>query len=207
MKILTVNGSPRKNNTSGLLLSELEKLMPRHIERKNLYVQNSTDFSPQDQDVTVLAFPLYVDGLPSQLLSFLVSGGAGKIFAEGTSVYCIINCGFYEASHSRVASSIIQNCCMRTGAEYMGCLRIGSGGGIVGALKRDSLGFPARKISRELSFLAYAIINRRKYDTEVSADYPRFIYKAGADIAWRIQAAKNGVSLHEMPDFTDHGIV
>lgn len=207
MKILTVNGSPRKSSTSGLLLAELEKLLPRNTEHKSLSVKRNTDFSPQNQDVTVLAFPLYVDGLPSQLLSFLVSGGAEKIFTKGTSVYCIINCGFYEASHSRVASSIIKNCCTRTGAEYMGCLRIGSGGGIVGALKRESVGFPVRKISRELSHFAYAIINRRKYDNEVSADYPRFIYKTGADIAWRMQAVQNGVSLHGTLNHTDLDIV
>lgn len=207
MKILTVNGSPRKSSTSGLLLAEFEKLLPREIDHKGLSVKNCTDFSPQNQDVTVLAFPLYVDGLPSQLLSFLVSGGADKIFTEGTSVYCIINCGFYEASHSRVASSIIKNCCIRKDAEYMGCLRIGSGGGIVSALKRESLGFPVRKISRELSRFAHAVINRRKYDNEVSADYPRFIYKTGADVAWRIQAVRNGVSLHGMPKHTDRDIV
>ena len=78
MKIALINGSPkRKDSASGLILKELQGLIPSENEIINLHFTKKQPVSSdlellQDCSIMDLAFPLYVDSLPSHLLSCLV---------------------------------------------------------------------------------------------------------------------------------------
>ena len=84
MKISMINGSPKVNTScSGLLLEQIKKdiLEQRKDvfspEDFNIYRMNINPLGDADiaeivkSDIIVVAFPLYVDGIPSHMLSAL----------------------------------------------------------------------------------------------------------------------------------------
>ena len=104
MKISLINGSPKaKNSCSDYLLKEIKKLLAENNEiyefntRAGILPIRSLE-TLNSSDAIVLAFPLYIDSLPSHFLRFLE---ALEIYFKSNKnhtirVYAISNCGFYE---------------------------------------------------------------------------------------------------------------
>ncbi|HAW69762.1 MAG TPA: hypothetical protein DHD79_09105, partial [Firmicutes bacterium] len=67
-------------------------------------------------DTLVFAFPLYVDGIPSHLLSCLsqMEGYLKPLASKEMRVYAIVNCGFYEGRQNQHALDMMQNWCAKT---------------------------------------------------------------------------------------------
>jgi hypothetical protein len=77
--------------------------------------------------VVVLAAPLYVDGIPSHVLRFLLEAEQFCKAACHFKLYVISNSGFIEGRHSEIHLKQYRCWCERAGVAYGGGLGIGGG--------------------------------------------------------------------------------
>ena len=115
MKIAMINGSPKsKDSTSGQILKELKTCLINDATYTD-YQFNKPQPSEEalltlnDFDVLVFAFPLYVDGIPSHLLSCLKKIQQSGLSNKNITVYCIVNSGFYDGIQNSNAVEILHN--------------------------------------------------------------------------------------------------
>lgn len=202
MRIALVNGSPKpKNSSSEILLNTLmTKLQDKSIISKHDFRKQSLDNKDLDliqaSDVLVIAFPLYVDGIPAQLLSCLMQMEESfKLNANSNiSVYAIVNCGFYEGKQASIALDMIENLCISSGIKYMQGMGIG-GGGMLPMLSESTEGKgPWNNLWNSINKFASNILSESSDENIfVSPNIPRFIYKIGGDAGWRRQGKANGL--------------
>lgn len=208
MKVSLINGSPKaKDSSSGMILEELETLLSPFHDIVNLHVRKKQLSGEElklmeNSEVMVLAFPLYVDALPSHLLSCLMqleqhlknSGIHRK-----HRVYAIVNCGFYEGEQNIHALEIIENWCARTGIVYGGGLGVGAGG-MMSIISKTAAGKgPKKNFSQALNVLADRISNGEKGENICfSPNFPRFLYKAAGEMGWRQTAKSNGLKTRDL---------
>jgi multimeric flavodoxin WrbA len=79
-------------------------------------------------DALVIALPLYVDGVPSHVLKFLVQ--AEKFCKDNNchfKLYVISNCGFYEGRQCKNELAIMRSFCNVAGLQWGAGLGIGGG--------------------------------------------------------------------------------
>ncbi len=101
MKITVINGSPKAVKSNSEILGNYLSSLLKENEIKKYY---SISFKLNDKikneiynsDVLIFLFPLYVDGIPSNLLKLLVEFEKKKVIKSGNKIYCIVNNGFYE---------------------------------------------------------------------------------------------------------------
>ena len=201
MKISIVNGSQKSGESNtGIILRELNSLLAKDNEIGNhtlgvkqfpekIYAELVTS------DVIVLAFPLYTDSIPSNVLAMLIEleGFFKKQKADGTLVYGIINNGFYEGKQTHIAFEILQNWCARTGLRFGG--GIGQGAGeMIGATKNTSVrNGPFNNLGRALASLAKKMEAKEPFETVYLSPYfPRFLWRLMAvHTFWHPLAFKN----------------
>lgn len=203
MKITLVCGSPKAAGvgTSAFLLDSLSALLPDGIERETIYLNRQTITAEQadallSADAAVIAFPLYVDGVPSQLLSCMeqlekLCDGREKL----PVVYVICNCGFFEPKHCHGAVDIMRFWTEHCGMKWGGGFSCGGGGGLdqMKGLAPLNAG-PLREYGELLADVADAAAKTEPLpDRYVSVQLPGFAYKAGAHSNWRRTARKNGL--------------
>lgn len=208
MKLCFINGSPRiKGSSSGIILEELEALLSQYHEIVRIHLTKKQPLKSdyellKDCRAIVFAFPLYVDSLPSHLLSCLEQleqqlKNSG--FIHGCTVYAIVNCGFYEGRQNLPALDIMKCWCVRAGAVWGGGLGIG-GGGMVPVISNitDGKG-PKRNFSHGLHVLADRIANQETGENLCfSPNFPRFLYKMAAEMGWRQAAKNNGLKTRDL---------
>ena len=181
MKITLINGSPkRRDSASGVILSQLKGYMKSDASLCELHFftphpQPEQLQAAADSDVLIFAFPLYVD------------------------VYAILNCGFYEGCQNAVAIKMMENWCCRSGLEWGYGIGAG-GGGMVSALANVPAGRgPGASLGKALCRLAEDSAAQRAGETVfVQMDFPRFAYKAAAEMGWRQAVKKNGMKTKEI---------
>ncbi len=133
MKVLILNGSPKKKSSTSKLLGRMMGLLltGNEVEYSSLRVKSEY---PQilrqltDIDVLVLAAPLYVDGIPSHVLEFLQQ--AEKFCTQNSCnflVYAISNNGFIEGVHNKSHLKMYECWCRRAGVTWSGGIGIGGG--------------------------------------------------------------------------------
>lgn len=224
MKGILINGSPKRNGSaSGVLLDDLRSLLAPDTETAAMavtaahpaaspaYTGMHWEPSPEEQkklgglSFLVLSFPLYVDGIPSHLLSFLTElerwQNQSRLL-EGDkllAVYAAVNCGFYEGKQAAIALRIVENWCVRCGFEYkqgIGC----AAGGMLAHLKGVPLvKGPKKPLGAALTDMAANIERLEKgNDRFFSLSIPRPLYIAAAHIGWRKQGRENGLTVKEL---------
>jgi hypothetical protein len=178
-----------------------------------------------DVDLFVLASPLYVDSLPylvtrcleriadhragvrSQAADAGVPGtgcvGSWSKPARGPRFLAILNCGFPEAEHNRVALDICRAFARRAGLEWAGGLALGGGEAIpqtplaeAGALVRhvrEALDLTA------VALLAGAPVPERAVELMARPLVPDRVYTAIGAIRW-LRAARSEGTLRRMAD-------
>lgn len=200
MRIALINGSPkRKNSASAFLLKELsEKLADCVCTEISLHARGTVaDAAMADLlevDALVLAFPLYVDGVPSHLLAELCEMQHLLAGRKPLSVYAMVNCGFFEGQQAKVALRIVENWCTRCGFDWCGGIGIG-GGGMLLALRNVPAGNGPRKpVSEAIGCLSEMIRENQPMNNRfVSPAFPRLLYKLTAQSGWREEIRKNGL--------------
>ncbi len=140
-------GSPktRSASTSGVIGNRvLDQLHQRGWETEALTLK-ATSFAPEGEaallravdaaDLLLLAFPLYVDGLPSLLtraVERIAAHRAGGGERRPLGLAIIINNGFPESFQNNVALSICRNFAGAAGMVWLGGFALGAGESVVG---------------------------------------------------------------------------
>lgn len=151
-------------------------------------------------DKVVLVMPLYVDGIPSQVLRLMeMLEKSGK--DPDKKIYCIANMGFYESHQIRNLLGMVKEWADVSGFTYCGGLAIGAGE-MVGSMMRmpDPSKGPARNVTLGIDEVARAI-KGGTYISDIYADaykFPRFLYMLAANCGWPRGAKANGIKPKEL---------
>ena len=198
MKIALINASPKPSHSgSGNLMACLEKDFPKKssvkcFELHKKEIPEATLRELLDMDTWVILCPLYIDALPSHLLSCLVQVEKAAP-AKKIRIYGVINCGFYEGIQTETGFEVMKNWCARCGFEFCGGMGIGGGGLLSTVPALENKNHPKLGVLIKFKGFARSIAKGREYPVVYkSTSMPRPIYKAGAEISWRVIAAKNG---------------
>lgn len=174
MNILLLNGSPRRAAASSrLILDQFRAALEPAHSCSLVETQPAAQATPADlaAGLVVVAFPLYVDSLPSGLLEWLLSyellrkaegpnshspmapGQPAGTTAPAPGLIAIANCGFHEGEQNRSTLEILQNFCSRSGLQWLGGLGIGTGEMIRGLKDAPPDMFIKRPVSAALDSL------------------------------------------------------
>ncbi|MBI3170674.1 MAG: NAD(P)H-dependent oxidoreductase, partial [Chloroflexi bacterium] len=166
-------GSPRtRKSTSASLGNYLfDQLKARGVETEVIQIYTSINSQEKmkrlieavnNADLTVLAFPLYVDTLPFPVISALEKISANRIPSD-TQVYfaAISNCGFPEAHHTDTALNICAEFARQNGFDWLGSLALGGGEGLVHGTPLNEMDGRAIPIKTSLELAAEALANRQ----------------------------------------------
>lgn len=133
MKTVFINGSPKKRfSASNYFL----KLQSTFVRGQNVFLNLRTKSDHKkifdqiiDADVVIFSIPLYVDCVPSHVVTFLREM---EIFCKGKldlKIYVIANNGFIEGSQNAPLFRVMENFCIRCNLQW--CGGIGIGGGVM----------------------------------------------------------------------------
>ena len=146
----------------------------------------------------VLGVPLYVDGLPAQVLRIMETlYAAQRDQFPGLTVYAVSNLGLYESAQIHVLLDMVKNWCAKMGMTYGGGLAIGAGG-LMSAFKDLSLtALPNKALGRGMNRLAEAIRAKQPMDNLYvqPTAIPRRVYMLAAHTLFRRTGKKNGVNV------------
>ena len=196
-KVILLNGSMRGVNANsykfGLKLSEYlgEESEFLHLKdyRKDL---SGLVSSLGEAEVIVLCIPLYVDGLPSQVIR-LFETFQKTYSGRALKVYVLSNMGLYETSQLNDLFVAVHKWCDCMHFEYCGGVGLSAGEmfGVVMQVLPFHLG-PTRYASKVVQMLAKAIDGRRAMEDTFAEPFlfPRWLYIAVANTNWRITAKK-----------------
>jgi len=201
--VILLNGSLRGRRGNGYyLLQRLQECgLGECAERGIVEVLRDPDRFAGElslADALVIAAPLYVDGLPAQMLRLMEElyekRGAVK---EGLRVYVLSNLGFYESVQIKTLLDIVKNWCKRMDFVYGGGLAVGAGG-MMSAFRSIPLGAgPNKALGRDLKKLAVAIRTGGEMGNIFSQPsfLPRFIYMQAAHTLFRRTGKANGAKV------------
>ena len=134
MKTVFINGSPKKKLSVSSYLLGIVRLFVRG-EVVTDQVRNVKDHerilnSIKDADTVVFGVPLYVDGVPSHMLTFMKE--MEKFCVENEihlNVYVLSNGGFIEGCQNKPLMQVFENFCKR--CNFVWCGGVGIGGGVM----------------------------------------------------------------------------
>lgn len=199
-KVVLLNGSMRSaNGNSAKLARRLYGLVETMCEIVNLsdYINCEADPLPilDGAGALVLCVPLYVDGLPSQVVRFM-KRVEDAYDGKPLHVYVLANMGLYENKQLENLFSMVRQWCGSVGFLYCGGLGV-SAGELVGGLM-DLLPFgkgPLYNIDTQIDRLALAI-DAGEYRGEFfrgPGNFPRWLYIQIANRNWNRTARRNGI--------------
>ena len=201
-------GSPRtRKSTSASLGTYLfEQLKSRGIETEVIQVYTSINSPVKTQamldavnnaDLTVLAFPLYVDSLPAPVIEALEKIAAHRN-SHPSRFAAIANCGFPEARHNDTALAICAEFARQTGFDWLGSLALGGGEGLVHGVPLNEMDGRAIPIKKSLELAAESLamglpISRSAQDLLARPIIPNWMYKLFGGFGWKQAAKQYGV--------------
>lgn len=133
MKILILNGSPKKKSSTSKFLGKMAGVLLTGCKIQYASLRTKSDYPKilqqlKDIDALILAAPLYVDGIPSHVLEFLLQAEEFCIkHSCHFLVYAISNNGFIEGTHNKSHLRMYECWCRRTGLIWGGGVGIGGG--------------------------------------------------------------------------------
>lgn len=208
-KALMLIGSPKAKNSTSEALGNylLNGLNKKGYIAEKLHIPATLKHDVQglidkvnETDLLIIAFPLYVDSLPSPLIKAL------ELIAEHRnnhqsdklqSLMVIINCGFPEAHQNDTALRICKSFASHANFKWLGGLAMG-GGPAIGGKPIDQLGGMTRNLVKVLDMAIEAIADNKEIPIEaidlMSAKlFPGWIFTLFADRGWKTQAKQYGV--------------
>ncbi len=132
MKTVFINASPKKKFSASAYFLSVQKFFVKG-EKVIEFLRTKEDYNRilntlKDANAVVFCLPLYVDCMPSHVLSFLKE--MEKFCQENNSklnIYAIANNGFIEGVQSEVLMQVFRNFCTRSGLTWGGGIGIGGG--------------------------------------------------------------------------------
>ena len=123
----------------------------------------------------VFGMPLYVDGLPSQVVRLMELFEKHCVYDK--KVYVVSNMGFYESRQLANLMSMVKDWCKACGIEYCGGVAIG-GGGMMGSVIKYGSNGPGKNVYDSLVTLGERI-NKSDNSSDIYTSaykFPRFMY-------------------------------
>ena len=204
MKIIIINGSPKTlKSNSEILGNYLFPLLKENNIKKyySIYFQlnDKTKNEIYNSDVLIFIFPLYVDGIPSNLLKLLVKFEKENVVRPKTKIYCIVNNGFYEGKQNFLALLHMKNWCKKVNAKWGQGIGIGSGE-LLPYLKKFKLGQgPLKNLEKILSRFSRNILTLNSdKNIYITPNWPRSLYFIQGSISWILKARKNNLKIREL---------
>lgn len=157
-------------------------------------------------DLTLLAFPLYVDSLPSQVIRMLeLAESRGGTSLEGRGLAVLVNSGFPERGQMDMAIRICRLFARDMGMEWMGALALPAGPMINGTPLAEAGGRARHQVSG-LVQAAQALKAGHPVPEEAAEEYaalgvPRWLYVIMANRGWGAMSRRGGarVDLRRAP--------
>lgn len=139
MKTVFINGSPKKRFSVSSYFGKLQSLFIRG-QKVFLRLRTKSDYKKIfeeliDADTVIFLIPLYVDSVPSHILSFFHE--MESFCKENNSklkIYAIANNGFIEGKQNATLFRVVENFCTQANLLWSGGIGIG-GGVMFNALK------------------------------------------------------------------------
>ena len=204
MKITIINGSPKTvKSNSEILGNYLFPLLKENNIKKyySIYFQlnDKTKNEIYNSDVLIFIFPLYVDGIPSNLLKLLVKFEKESVVRPETKIYCIVNNGFYEGKQNFLALLHMKNWCKKVNAKWGQGIGIGSGE-LLPYLKKFKLGQgPLKNLEKILNRLSRNILTLNSdKNIYINPNWPKSLYFIQGSISWILKARKNNLKIREL---------
>ena len=204
MKISVINGSPKAIKSNSEIFGNYLSSLLKENEIKKYY---SISFRLNDEnkneiynsDVLIFLFPLYVDGIPSNLLKLFVEFEKEKVVNPATRVYCIVNNGFYEGKQNRLAILQIKNWCEKVNARWGQGIGVGAGE-LLPYLKKYPLGQgPLKNLGKVLNkFSANILTLKSDKDIYVNPNWLKSLYFFQGTISWILKGRKNNLRVREL---------
>ena len=197
--VLLVGSMRSENGNSAKLAKKLGTRLPDGFEIVSLkrYLDSTSElFSVLEAAETlVLCTPLYVDGLPSQVIRFMENAQQHPSWCP-RKVYVLANMGLYESSQLINLFSMVKQWCGKMGTEYCGGLGV-SAGELLGVLM-EYIPFhigPSKNASKGMDRLAAAIRQGAKTEDIYTEPFcfPRSLYIKIANTNWNKTSRKNGI--------------
>ena len=132
MKTVLINCSPRKRFCASAYFLSLQRLFVRG-DKVSERLRTPADHARileqlRDAQAVVFCLPLYVDGIPSHVLSFLeVMEAYCRNNSLDLNVYCVANNGFIEGCQNEPLMQVFEHFCTRAGLTWGGGVGIGGG--------------------------------------------------------------------------------
>ncbi|MDU1854962.1 MAG: hypothetical protein E6789_05610 [Clostridium baratii] len=204
--IILVNGSPKgKKSCSNYLLETIKE----NIEKDNIVSEliiNDNRIKREEKfnilvnsDVIIIAFPLYVDCLPSCVISFLQEFENylnNKKIEKEIILYGIVNCGFFEGEQNKYALKVLKNYTNHISfLTYGGGLGIGGGAFLGGS---QSIPWQAKIRSdgkKNLDILCEAIDKKiiLKDNVYTNISMNKKLYSMAGSFGWISEGIKNKI--------------
>lgn len=204
MKIIIINGSPKTiKSNSEILGNYLFPLLKENNIKKyySIYFQlnDKTKNEIYNSDVLIFIFPLYVDGIPSNLLKLLVKFEKENVVRPKTKIYCIVNNGFYEGKQNFLALLHMKNWCKKVNAKWGQGIGIGSGE-LLPYLKRFKLGQgPLKNLEKILNRFSRNILTLNSdKNIYINPNWPKSLYFIQGSFSWILKARKNNIKIREL---------
>ena len=204
MKITLINGSPKAVKSNSEILGNYLSSLLKENEIKKYY---SISFKLNDKmkneiynsDVLIFLFPLYVDGIPSNLLKLLVEFEKEKVIKSGSKIYCAVNNGFYEGKQNQLAILQMKNWCEKVKAKWGQGIGVG-GGELLPYLKKCKLGKgPLKNLGIALEKFSDNILNfKSDEDIYINPNWLRILYFVQGSISWILKARKNNLRVKDL---------
>ena len=162
-------------------------------------LDNNIKTNIYNSDILIFIFPLYVDSIPSNLLSLLVNFENEKLINSKTKIYCIVNNGFFEGVQNHLAISQIRCWSKKVNAQWGQGIGVG-GGELLSHLKKVPLGNgPLKNLGITLEkFSKNILLLKSNEDIYINPNYPRILYFLQANISWFIIARKNKLKFRDL---------
>lgn len=207
-KIALINGSPKgERSASKAILDYIGGILPQEQYDLSYFSLKTPQIDPTilekivTSNILLIAFPLYVDGVPSHVLRWLLELEKVTKQREGMRplVYALVNCGFYEPEQTQVTLEILRNWCAKGTLTWGQGMGIGAGGVFAG-LRNIPLGkWPFKKLAKAINAMALNIRAQAVgSDIFVSPDFPRVAYKLVVEFGWRRSIKRNGLKLRDL---------
>ena len=204
MKISVINGSPKTIKSNSEILGNYLSSLLKENEIKKYYsisfrLNNENRNEIYNSDILIFIFPLYVDGIPSNLLKLLVEFEKEKVINPETRVYCVVNNGFYEGKQNRLAILQIKNWCEKVKARWGQGIGVGAGE-LLPYLEKYSLGQgPLKNLGKALNELSSNVLSLKSdKDIYMNPNWLKSLYFLQGSISWILKARKNNLGIREL---------
>ena len=204
-RTVLLNGSMRnKDGNSAKLAKQLAKRLEKEVEFVDLkdWMKDMPGLVKKLEAAPAIVFciPLYVDGLPSQVIR-LMEKFEKEYRGDKKKIYVLANMGLYESSQLVNLFSAVTQWSRKMGFDYCGGLGVSAGELLGGLMEMIPFGRgPIRKTSEGMDLLARAINSESKtYDIYAEPKgFPKWLFIQIANVNWDRTAKKNGIDPKEM---------